>query len=176
MSKRLAVRILATLAALLALGAAPWRSLPPCVIGKWSGITPIDEQGNPTGPADSTDWGCVGGIGTAAGTAPSVVGPPPPPTAFCLRPAAPNPMVAATRLTLTVPRAGHVRVAVYAKKGNGPHNAQLARTLVDATLAAGVHQILWDGTDDAGVRLAADLYRVVMESEDGSVCGDVEVR
>ena len=176
MNRRLAVCMLAIFAALLALGAAPWRSLPPCLIGKWSGITPTDEQGNPTGPADPSDWGCLGSSGTVVGFAPSIVEPGPPPIAFCLHPAAPNPLGTATRLTLEVPRAGHVRVAVWAKKGNGPHNARLARTLIDATLAAGVHQILWDGRDDAGVRLGADLYRVVMESEDGTACGDIEVR
>jgi hypothetical protein len=168
-----AVVLAVSLAALLGLGAAAWRSLPECVIGKWSGITPMDVAGNPAGPADSADWGCVGG--TSATVALGIPAPGPP-TDFCLYPAAPNPAVATTRLTLAVPRAGRVRLAVYAKKGNGPHNARLVRTILDRTLAPGLHEVLWDGKDDDGAPLTADLYRVVMETDDGAVCGDVELR
>lgn len=173
--------VVATLATLVTIGAAPWRSLPECVIGKWSGITPMDEQGAPAGPADPTDWGCLTGAGPSAGDTRTfdvtpVPVPVPPPTDFCLYPAAPNPAFAATRMRFSVPRAGNVRLDVYAKKGQGPHNARLVRTLVDGMLAAGIHEVVWDGKDDAGVRLPADLYRVVMETEAGSLCGDLDLR
>jgi hypothetical protein len=160
------------------MGAAPWRSLPDCVIGKWSGITPVDVQGNPTGPADPTDWGCLGGTGAAA-IVPRTLGDPvpaPPPTDYCLYPPAPNPVQTETRLTLAVPQTGLVRVAIYAKQGNGPHNARVVRTLFDRTLASGIYEVLWDGKGDDGVRLPADLYRVVMETQAGAVCGDIELR
>jgi FlgD Ig-like domain len=169
--------LVATFAAFMAMGAAPWRSLPDCVNGTWSGITPVDELGSPTGPADPADWGCVDGTGTAAVPLRNLDIPPiPPPTEFCLYPPAPNPAFTATRLTLAVPRAGGIRVAIYAKKGHGPHNARLVRTLLDGTVAAGLYEFVWDGRDEEGVRLPADLYRAVMETEAGAVCGDIELR
>src|SRR5262245_38934905 len=134
MNRSRAALVLAMLTALLSMGTAPWRSLPECLIGKWSGITPVDEQGNPTGPADLSDWGCVGSTGTT-GTAVTTRGqggvPSQPPTDFCLYPPFPNPASPATRLIVAVPRAARVRLAIYAKKGNGPHNARLVRTLFD---------------------------------------------
>ena len=146
------------------------------LIGKWSGITPVDLQGSPTGPADPSDWGCIGTTGTAATTRAQGGVPVQPPTDFCLYPPSPNPATPTTRLILAVPRAERVRLAIYGKKGNGPHNAHLVRTLFDRTLVAGLHEVLWDGKDDDGVRLPADLYRVVMETEAGDVCGDIELR
>jgi len=89
---------------------------------------------------------------------------------------APNPAPTATRLTLAVPRTGSIRVAIYAKRGHGPHNAHIVRTLSDRTLAPGLYEFVWDGKDDDGVRLPADLCRVVMETEAGAVCGDIELR
>jgi hypothetical protein len=171
--------VVLTFAAVMTMGVAPWRSLPECVIGRWSGITPVDAQGTPTGPPDPADWGCLNATGTAGGAAHALDDPvpaPPPPTDFCLYPAAPNPALGATRVRLAVPQAGHVRVDIYAKKGQGPHNARVVRTLIDATLVSGLHELLWDGKDSSGVRLPADLYRLVMQTETGTVCGDIELR
>jgi hypothetical protein len=156
-------------------GAAPWRSLPLCLIDKWTGITVTDEVGNVLGPEDPNDWGCVGD-GTSGRSATSTMGVPEPPTSTCLLPAAPNPARTGTRLRFTLASASHVSLVVYGKKGNGRHGAFPVRTLVDGDLAAGVHEVLWDGSDDRGVRVAPDIYRVVMVVGDSCVCGDVEIR
>jgi hypothetical protein len=136
----------------------------------------MDVQGNQTGPGDPGDWGCIGGTAATAKPFRGTGDPVPLPTDFCLYPAAPNPVVSVTRLALSVPQAQRIRVVVYAKQGHGPHNARVVRTLIDGTLAAGLHEIHWDATDDGGVRLPPDLYRVVMETEGGVVCGDLELR
>jgi hypothetical protein len=164
------------LIASLAVGAAPWRSLPPCLSEKWTGITVTDADGNLVGPEDPNDWGCIGGGASGLPvTAPADV-PVPPPTGLCLSPAYPNPMSAATVLRFTLPSPSQVSLVAYGKKGNGPHGAFPVRTLVSGEMAAGVHAVMWDGNDDRGVRLASGIYRVVMVVGANSVCGDVEIR
>ena len=157
-------------------GAAPWRSLPPCLIDKWAGITAADDVGNLLGPEDPNDWGCMdGGAGGLSVTSSTGV-PLPPPTAVCLLPAFPNPTSTGTTLRFTLPSASPVSLVAYGKKGNGPQGAFPVRTLVAGEMAAGVYTVLWDGNDDRGVRLAGGIYRVAMVVGANCVCGDVEIR
>ena len=157
-------------------GAAPWRDLPACLIGKWTGITVTDPDGNLVGPEDPNDWGCMGGGASGLPvTAPAGV-PVPPPPGLCLLPAYPNPTATATIVRFTLPSASQVALIAYGKKGNGPHGAFPVRTLLSGEMAAGVHAVTWDGNDDRGVRLAGGIYRVVMVVGESSVCGDVEIR
>ena len=53
--------VIAPLALVTLVGAAPWRSLPPCVLGRFGEITPTDPQGTVVGVTDPSDWGCLGG-------------------------------------------------------------------------------------------------------------------
>jgi hypothetical protein len=178
MRRSYAMLIAVPLLAALASGAAPWRSLPPCVIGKWSGITATDEAGNVIGSADPADWGCLSGTAGPATPVRSLDDPvpAPPPPGICFYPAAPNPTSGTTRMRFTLLGTSRVSLVVYGKKGHGPHNAFPVRTLVDADLVAGAHEVLWDGADDHGARLAPGLYRVAMTVGEGSLCGDVEIR
>ncbi len=164
------------LIAAVAAGAAPWRALPPCLIGKWTGITVTNEVGDIVGPEDPNDWGCLSGGASSHAVTPQDVGPIPPPTSTCLLPAFPNPTSASTRLRFTLPSASQVSLVVYGKKGNGPHGALPVRTLVSGEMPAGVHTVVWDGNDDRGMRVAPDIYRVAMVVNDQCVTGDIEIR
>jgi hypothetical protein len=70
-----------------------------------------------------------------------------------------------------------VSLVVYGRaRQQGPHQAFPARILVDADLAAGLHQVLWDGNDDGGVRVPPGVYRAVLVVGDHALCGDIEIR
>jgi hypothetical protein len=159
-------------------GAAPWRSLSPCLLGKWTGITVTNANGDVVGPEDPSDWGCVGGGSSGRpGTPEDVVPvPAPPPTSLCLLPAYPNPTSTAATLMFSLPTTSQVSLVVYAKKGNGPHGAFPVRALVAREMAAGFYTVVWDGNDDRGMRVAPDIYRVALVVDDQGVCGDVEIR
>jgi len=43
---------------------------------------------------------------------------------------------------------------------------QKIKTLVNAELFSGVHQIEWDGSDDRGLKVSAGTYLIMMRSED----------
>jgi len=162
--------ILAPLVLISLVGAAPWRNLPPCVLGRFEGITSTDPQGTIVGAADPNDWGCLEGQPQTLDGVPSG-----PPTQFCFQPAYPNPSSGEVRLGFAMPRAAAASIIVYGQK-HGPHSAFIVRTLADQTFAAGQFSLLWDGKDDGGARLPPGLYRAVMTTPDGTICGDIEVR
>ncbi|MDO9693573.1 MAG: FlgD immunoglobulin-like domain containing protein, partial [Candidatus Latescibacteria bacterium] len=64
----------------------------------------------------------------------------------------PNPFNPKTTIAFALPEARHVRLGVYAVDGS------LVRTLVDGQLAAGAHEIVWDGLDSARQRAATGTY------------------
>ena len=64
----------------------------------------------------------------------------------------PNPFNATTHLRFHLRRATSVHVAIYNVQG------QLVRTLVDAPLHAGIHQMRWDGRDERGHMAATGPY------------------
>lgn len=66
--------------------------------------------------------------------------------------ASPNPFNPATQLAFNVVEAGPVNLLVYDLAG------RLVRTLVDADLPVGAQEMVWDGRDDAGMRVASGAY------------------
>ena len=64
----------------------------------------------------------------------------------------PNPFNPRTTLRFSLATAGRADLAIYDVSG------RRVRTLVDANLAAGEHTEVWDGSDDAGHRVAAGIY------------------
>ena len=66
----------------------------------------------------------------------------------------PNPFNTTTQLRFHLNQAASVRLAIYNVQG------QLVRTLVDAPLHAGIHQMRWDGRDGRGHLVATGLYLV----------------
>lgn len=71
---------------------------------------------------------------------------------FALGPNRPNPFNPSTAIRFELPEAGSVTLRIFAASGS------LVRTLVEATLEAGVHEIRWDGRDDAGRAAASGVY------------------
>jgi len=162
--------MIAPLVLVTLVGAAPWRSLPACVIGRFGEITPTDPNGTIVGAADPSDWGCLGGQPHASGGVPTG-----PPTQFCLGPAYPNPASGSVVLRFSVPRASQASITVYGQK-HGPHSAFVVRALAEQMFAAGEYSFQWDGNDDQGARVPPGLYRAVLTTPDGMICGDIELR
>src|SRR5262245_53471535 len=135
------------------MGAAPWKSLPSCVLGKWEGITATDPNGNIIGPEDPNDWGCLGGGTSVRIVKPQDGVPVPPPPGNCLMPAYPNPTSGHTVVNFSLVSPTHATLVIYGKKGNGPHGGYPVRSLADQDFAAGVFSVAWDGTDDQGAPL-----------------------
>jgi hypothetical protein len=73
--------------------------------------------------------------------------------------AVPNPFVASTALTYTLPRDGHLRLEVYDPMGRS------VRRLLDSRQIAGTHAVTWDGRDDAGHLAASGVYILRLEAE-----------
>ncbi len=73
----------------------------------------------------------------------------------------PNPFRQRTTVTFALPARSLSSVRVYDVAG------RLVRTLVEGHLDAGPHEIVWDGTDDAGRRVASGVYFAASEPEVG---------
>jgi len=74
------------------------------------------------------------------------------PAALAVAGIRPNPFNPRTAVAFDVPRTGAVRVAIHDLRG------RLVRLLVDTQLAAGRHEAVWNGRDDAGRPAAAGVY------------------
>jgi choice-of-anchor B domain-containing protein len=85
----------------------------------------------------------------ATPAAPSGAAPKP---AFTLAQNAPNPFNPSTRIAFTLAHRDRVTLAIYDVTG------RRVRRLVAGTLAAGRHEAIWDGRDDAGRALASGVY------------------
>lgn len=70
----------------------------------------------------------------------------------------PNPFNPRTAIRFALPEAMPVRLAVYAVDG------RLVRTLVQGTRAAGEHEVVWDGLDEAGRGQPSGTYLYVMDA------------
>lgn len=73
----------------------------------------------------------------------------------------PNPVREHTELRFTTSRKQRVLVGVFAVDG------RRVRTLRKGMMEAGVHQLTWDGRDDAGRQVASGLYFAGVETERG---------
>jgi hypothetical protein len=81
-----------------------------------------------------------------------------PPVRLALETAQPNPSSCAATLRFALPRSGHARLVVMDVAG------RRVRTLLDTPLAAGPHEIAWDGRDAGGAQAAAGLYWAMLEA------------
>lgn len=75
-----------------------------------------------------------------------------------LRGGAPNPFHTRARVSFETPSAGAVHLAILDPSG------RLCRTLLDARLAAGRHERVWDGRDDLGRTVASGIYFAVLRT------------
>jgi hypothetical protein len=75
----------------------------------------------------------------------------------------PNPFNPTTIIGFDLARAGRVTLCIYDVAGHR------VRTLLDGERAAGFGQkILWDGVDDAGLRVASGVYHYQIATPDGT--------
>ena len=88
----------------------------------------------------------------AKATAPTAEIPQSPAAAPSLSVPAPNPFAVGTEIAYTVPTQRRVTLRVYNVAG------RLIRTLVDATVPAGLHRARWDGRDSAGREARSGIY------------------
>ncbi len=75
----------------------------------------------------------------------------------------PNPFSARTRVSFSLPRAGTVEVGVYDLEG------RRVRLLGRGPLAAGAHELSWDGGSDAGARARPGVYFVRVRTADATL-------
>ncbi len=71
----------------------------------------------------------------------------------------PNPFNPETKISFTIPKAGDVTIKIYDIQG------RKVTTLVNASMNAGTHQVVWNGTNSSGVRVASGMYVYTMKSE-----------
>lgn len=71
----------------------------------------------------------------------------------------PNPFPQGTHVGFGLPRAGQVKISVYALDG------RLVRVLADGAFAAGYTEVAWDGMNGGGKRLPSGVYFCRMDSE-----------
>ncbi|MBN1560280.1 S8 family serine peptidase [candidate division KSB1 bacterium] len=74
----------------------------------------------------------------------------------------PNPANPSTTIRFELPESETITLAIYNTVG------QRVRLLVDATLDAGQHAILWDGSDESGHDVVSGLYLVRLHSQERS--------
>jgi hypothetical protein len=103
---------------------------------------------------DIPSWGVVNNVDPTL-----AVGDGAPHGGFGLALASANPTSGASRLTLTLPRGGPVRVVVYDLGGRA------VRTLEDGWREAGAHSLAWDGRDATGTETPAGLYFIRADAQ-----------
>jgi hypothetical protein len=86
-----------------------------------------------------------------------------PPANLDLSSPAPNPFWSSVSFRIDLADADHVRVWIADSAG------LRVRSLVDAHLPAGIHQLSWDGLDDAGVTAPSGVYAVRVTVSGGHV-------
>ncbi len=74
----------------------------------------------------------------------------------------PNPFNPVTLIRYSLPEAMHIKIGIYNSFG------QQVRTLTNRHSVAGYHNILWDGKDSRGVRVASGFYLYVLKAGDFS--------
>ena len=83
------------------------------------------------------------------------------PLDFGLLPNVPNPFNPETRIPFLLPSAGRVRLSLFNSAG------RWVRDLVHGEQDAGLHQVLWDGTDHTGLRVNSGIYICRISTESG---------
>jgi hypothetical protein len=74
------------------------------------------------------------------------------PNTYALGQNVPNPFNPRTKISFDLPRDENVRIAIYDVKG------RLVKTLVSEPMTWGRHEVVWDGDDNRGNRVATGVY------------------
>ena len=75
----------------------------------------------------------------------------------------PNPFNPTTRIDYSVVSDGHVTLNVYDITG------RLISTLVDGYVDSGYHSVMWNGSDDNGVKLSSGIYFYTLQGESSTM-------
>jgi hypothetical protein len=86
-------------------------------------------------------------------------------TRFALRGIQPNPFNPRTTIHFSTPHRANVRLQIFDSHG------RLVRTILDSSLEPGLHAVPWDGTTDAGARVASGVHRCVLSFPGASQTG-----
>jgi hypothetical protein len=74
----------------------------------------------------------------------------------------PNPFNPSTTVAFSLGRPGMVRLEIYDARG------RLVRRLTNDAYEAGRHEIVWNGTDDAGAPVASGVYFARLDADDAT--------
>jgi flagellar hook assembly protein FlgD len=85
-----------------------------------------------------------------------------PPVPFAFRALTASPGPRRVTLELSLPNSGPVDVSLF-----NVHGRRVAR-LLQGTLAAGVHPLHWDGTDERGARVGSGIYFARARTQEGT--------
>jgi FlgD Ig-like domain len=123
----------------------------------------IDFQGAAGGALDGMSGSTTATIRMqSGGEAPTdVVEDRPVPRVTALQQNVPNPFNPSTKIAFDIASPGKVRLLIVDVAG------RLVRTLVDAQMMQGRYTMSWDGTDQAGRRVASGTYYYALETLDG---------
>ena len=80
-----------------------------------------------------------------------------PPPAYALAQNDPDPFCDFTAIRLALPVQAEVTLTVW-----DPDSSHVVRTLIHGLMAAGYHEVIWDGLDDQGSHLGNDSYPYVL--------------
>ena len=85
------------------------------------------------------------------------------PGTFDLNQNYPNPFNPSTTINFTVPNFSDVKISVF------DLNGKLVNTLVDAPFSSGTYNVMWDGDDSNGNKVAAGIYMYNLTSDETSI-------
>lgn len=136
----------------------------------WYAVTAYDDGSQnwarPGKALESGRWWTWTGYSVAGVTGPSTVATgvaAAVPGKFALEQNVPNPFNPSTTIRFSVPTAEQVTLSIYAPNG------QLVRTLVDGTVQAGVHELVWNGVDQTGRPAASGVYVYRLNGEQRTI-------
>ena len=75
----------------------------------------------------------------------------------------PNPFNPSTTINFTVPNFSDVKISVF------DINGKLINTLVDASFSSGTYNVIWNGDDASGNKVAAGIYMYNLTSDETSI-------
>jgi hypothetical protein len=85
------------------------------------------------------------------------------PTDFALAQNYPNPFNAKTSIQLSLKKADEITLDIYDVGG------RLIKSLYDGNLAAGTHNLIWDGTNESGNVVSSGIYFYRLKSSDNTI-------
>jgi hypothetical protein len=77
---------------------------------------------------------------------------------FALHPSMPNPFNSVTTISYDLPKTTDVVIKIYSMLGNE------VRTLVESSVKAGQHLVVWDATDNSDNKVSSGIYFIIIQA------------